>query len=142
MSCGVRHETPEHLRASVDSLAAAELVFSVQKHNASSLHWDFRLQKDGVLVSWAVPKGLPRVQTDGNRLGIQVEDHALDYADFHGEIPDGYGACTVELEDCGPMEVIKWEDKYIKVKLNGVVHSGIWSLRNTKGKNWIIRMSK
>jgi len=116
--------------------------FSVQRHHARSLHYDFRLEHGGVLVSWAVPKGLPDKPKE-NRLGVHVADHELSYIDFDGEIPEGeYGAGRVELVDIGWFELIKWSDKHIKVTLHGKEFNGTWSLRNTKGKNWIIRVSK
>jgi bifunctional non-homologous end joining protein LigD len=141
--CGTRTPYPEHLMEALHGLDRTGLIFSLQKHHASSLHWDLRLQHDGVLASWAVPKGLPESAADGNRLGIKVEDHDLGYADFHGFIPEGqYGAGKVELEDIGTMDVLRWDDNYIKVRLNGSQFFGVWSLRNTKGKNWIVRASK
>jgi len=129
----------------IRALAALDrtgLIFSLQKHHASSLHWDLRLQTGNTMASWALPKGLPTHAAPANRLGIKVEDHDLDYADFHGHIPDGYGAGKVELEDIGTMDVLRWDDDYIKVQLHGYTHTGVWSLRNTKGKNWIVRPSK
>jgi bifunctional non-homologous end joining protein LigD len=93
--------------------------FVVHEHSATRLHWDLRLERDGVLASWAVPKGLP-VAPKENHLAVWTEDHPLEYVDFHGEIPKGqYGAGTMKIWDEGTYEVLKWEPGKIEVALHG-----------------------
>jgi bifunctional non-homologous end joining protein LigD len=115
-------------------------IFCVQKHLASSLHYDFRLEHNGVLLSWAVPKG-PSLNPKDKRLAMRVEDHPLDYADFEGVIPEGYGAGIVLLWDKGTWEPAPGfenidravADGELKFKLDGVKLKGSWVLVRTKG---------
>jgi bifunctional non-homologous end joining protein LigD len=112
--------------------------FVVQEHHARSLHWDLRLERDGVLVSWAVPKGIP-TDPKRNHLAVHVEDHPLDYIDFAGEIPAGqYGAGRVEIWDSGTYESEKFLDREVIVTFHGERLKGKYALFQTKGKNWMI----
>ena len=112
--------------------------FVVQEHHARSLHWDFRLEKDGVLVSWAVPKGVP-MDPKKNHLAVHVEDHPLDYINFAGDIPAGeYGGGQVSIWDRGTYETYKWSDREVMVTLNGERVQGRYVLFKTNGKNWMI----
>src|SRR5260370_31100752 len=98
--------------------------FVVQEHHARRLHWDFRLERDGVLVSWALPKGVPG-DPAVNHLAVHTEDHPLEYAQFHGEIPRGeYGGGTVTIWDHGTYEVVKRDHREVKVNLHGTRVSG------------------
>ena len=100
----------QHLAESAGTADGGTLQekFVIQEHHASRLHYDFRLERDGVLVSWALPKGVPTSKST-NHLAVQTEDHPMDYADFEGTIPKGqYGAGTVSIWDSGSYECEKW----------------------------------
>ncbi|TMC72469.1 MAG: DNA ligase [Chloroflexi bacterium] len=112
--------------------------FVVQEHHARRLHWDFRLERDGVLVSWAVPKGVPP-DPKKNHLAVHVEDHPLDYINFAGEIPAGnYGAGQVSIWDSGTYDEHKWSDREVMVTLHGKRVQGRYVLFRTNGENWMI----
>ncbi|MGH3245879.1 MAG: non-homologous end-joining DNA ligase [Trebonia sp.] len=117
-------------------------VFVVQEHHARRLHWDFRLERDGVLVSWALPKGVPD-DPGANHLAVHTEDHPLEYAGFHGQIPGGeYGAGAVTIWDHGTYEVLKWDEREVKVSLHGERLTGGYVLFATGGKNWMIHRER
>src|SRR4029077_17422025 len=104
-------------------------IFVVQRHDARRLHYDFRLERDGVLASWAVPKGVP-LEPGEQHLAVHVEDHPLEYATFAGEIPKGnYGAGTVEIWDHGTYELVEEKpDGGLTVRLHGERLEGTWTL--------------
>ena len=103
-------------------------IFVIHKHYATRLHWDLRLEMDGVLKSWAVPKEPPQ-KSGIKRLAMQVEDHDLDYADFEGEIPeDEYGAGKVEIWDTGEYDLLEKYDNRLKFKLLGKKLKGFYVL--------------
>lgn len=117
---------------------AGDPTFVVQEHHARALHWDFRLERDGVLVSWAVPRGVP-LNPRRNHLAVAVEDHPLEYGGFEGQIPAGeYGAGTVSIWDSGTYETEKWSDREVMVVLHGRRVTGRYVLFKTGGKNWMI----
>jgi bifunctional non-homologous end joining protein LigD len=112
--------------------------FVVQEHHARNLHWDFRLEKEGVLKSWAVPKGIPEKKMI-KRLAIQVEDHELDYIDFEGEIAEGeYGAGTVKIWDKGTYEIESESEKTMVIDLKGKRLKGKYSMVHMKGNQWLL----
>lgn len=118
--------------------AGRERFFCVQKHLATSLHYDVRLEHDGVLLSWAVPKG-PSLDPTVKRLAMQTEDHPLEYGEFEGVIPDGYGAGVVMLWDRGTWtpEVADVDAALrkgdLKIRLDGYKLKGSWALVRTRG---------
>ncbi len=118
-------------------------IFVVQRHDARRLHYDFRLERDGALASWAVPKGIP-LEAGQRALAVHVEDHPLEYATFEGEIPKGeYGAGLVEIWDRGTYELVdEKKDGGLTVRLHGDRLEGTWALVPAKldgdPKNWLI----
>ncbi|MFA4825429.1 MAG: DNA polymerase ligase N-terminal domain-containing protein [Methanoregula sp.] len=122
-----------------------QLRFVLHEHFASHHHFDFRLERDGVLKSWAVPKGLPEKPGE-RRLAIQVEDHPLDYVAFQGTIPEGqYGAGKVTIKDTGMYETLIWNNERIEVLLQGRIISGKYVLIRFKkaGDNqWLVLRAK
>ncbi len=125
--------------------------FVIQEHHASTLHWDFRLERDGVLVSWAVPKNLP-TDPAHDRLAVHTEDHPLEYAGFSGDIPRGeYGAGHVDIWDSGDYDAVTWEDDEIVVDLHGSRACGRYALIRTgsgrrgaerDGRRWLMHRVK
>ena len=118
-----------------------KLIYSIQKHSATHLHYDLRLQKGRVLKSWAIPKE-PPVKAGEKRLAVEVEDHPLSYAFWHGAIPKGqYGAGKVELWDKGNYSVIEEDKNKLVIKINGKKLKGEYVLVRTKlggsSKNWL-----
>jgi bifunctional non-homologous end joining protein LigD len=116
--------------------------FVIQEHHATRLHWDLRLEHDGVLVSFAIPNGLPEAPKD-NRLAVHTEDHPLEYLEFEGEIPKGqYGAGTMRVWDRGTYDVLKWEPRKIEARLHGERVQGRYALfpidKDEDPKNWMI----
>lgn len=141
--------TPEPGNDDAETTGAGP-VFVVQRHDASHLHWDLRLEAGGVLKSWAVPKG-PSMDTKDKRLAVQVEDHPLEYAEFEGVIPEGnYGAGTVEIWDEGVYDYIgKYrnieeavEQGNLELNLHGHRLKGLFALVRTnmdgRVKNWLL----
>jgi DNA ligase D-like protein (predicted 3'-phosphoesterase) len=122
-----------------------ETRFVLHDHAAKHHHFDLRLERGGVLKSWAVPKGMP--ETPGERrLAIAVEDHELAYIGFEGTIPEGgYGAGTVAIADAGTYETLVWDDERIEVILNGARYRGKYVLVRFKKageKEWLVMKAK
>ncbi len=147
------NRTPEPRGKSVKPVKAGQLRFVIQKHDASRLHYDFRLEFEGVLKSWAVPKG-PSVDPGKKSLAVQVEDHPIDYGDFEGVIPEGeYGGGTVLLWDTGTWQPLHdagegFKSGKLHFVLEGKKLQGEWSLvrmhgqAGGDGKNWLLMKVK
>ena len=119
----------------------AKLRYVIQKHDASKLHYDLRLELDGVAKSWAVPKE-PSAEEGVKRLAVAVEGHSVDYMDFKGEIEEGYGKGTVEIWDSGYWEPESVKEKKIVAIINGKRLKGRFTLLNFKDKNWLFFKAK
>jgi bifunctional non-homologous end joining protein LigD len=120
------------------SRRAAAPRFVIQEHHARSLHWDLRLEHNGVLASWALPKGLPETP-ERNHLAVHTEDHPMEYLSFEAEIPKGeYGAGSMTIWDSGHFESEKWTEREVKFDLHGTRASGSYVLFQTDGSNWMI----
>jgi bifunctional non-homologous end joining protein LigD len=134
--------TPEPAPSATKRRRARKPRFVVQEHHARRLHWDLRLEHDGVLWSWAVPKGIPMLNKP-NHLAVRTEDHPLEYLSFHGEIPKGqYGAGDMTVWDSGTYDAEKLQDDEVIVTLHGARVEGKYALFQTRGNQWMIhRMS-
>jgi DNA ligase D-like protein (predicted 3'-phosphoesterase) len=122
-----------------------QLHFVLHEHFASHHHFDFRLERDGVLKSWAVPKGLPE-KSGERRLAIAVEDHPRDYIGFQGTIPVGqYGAGEVTIKDTGTYDLLLWTNDRIEVLLHGQNISGKYvfiRFKKAGDKEWLVFRAK
>ncbi|MEM2967949.1 MAG: DNA polymerase ligase N-terminal domain-containing protein [Candidatus Bathyarchaeia archaeon] len=118
-------------------------IYVIQRHAATHLHFDLRLEMDGVLKSWAVPKE-PPTEANVKRLAVQVEDHPVEYANFEGTIPEGeYGAGTVEIWDKGTYKLIDRKEDKLIVEIEGAKLQGTYVLIRLKDKkNWLFFKKK
>jgi bifunctional non-homologous end joining protein LigD len=129
-------KTPEPKGA--DRRRAKQARFVVQQHDARRLHWDLRLEHDGTLASWALPRGVPE-HPDENRLAVRTEDHPLEYLEFHGEIPKGeYGAGTMTIWDSGTYDAEKFRDDEVIATFQGERVRGRYALFRTRDTDWMI----
>lgn len=108
------------------------MIFVIHEHDATNLHWDLRIEMDGVLKSWAVPKK-PPLKTGVKRLAIQVDDHNIEYADFEGEIKEGYGKGTVKIWDKGTYKLVEKKKDKIIIDFHG---------KKLKGEYVILKFEK
>jgi len=125
-----------------EAVPAHQSRFSVQEHHARRLHWDLRLEMNGVLKSWAIPKQPPTMQ-GVKRLAVQTEDHPVDYLYFEGTIPEReYGAGTVTLWDKGTYELKEKDEKKMIIQFKGEKIKGRYALICMRGNQWIIFQTK
>ncbi|RJQ15650.1 ATP-dependent DNA ligase [Candidatus Woesearchaeota archaeon] len=117
------------------------MKYCIQKHQASHLHYDFRLELDGVAKSWAIPKE-PSIKEGEKRLAVQVEDHEISYMDFEGIIEEGYGKGIVELWDAGSWKPESIKENKIVFFLDGKKLKGRFTLLKFKDKNWLLFKAK
>jgi bifunctional non-homologous end joining protein LigD len=135
--------TPEPAIAEATPAADTnERRFVIHEHHATRLHWDLRLERNGALASWAIPKGLPQAPGE-NHLAVAVEDHPLEYLDFEAEIPKGqYGAGLVTIWDHGTYDCLKWEPRKVEVALHGQRVDARYALFPIEAgrhpKNWLV----
>jgi bifunctional non-homologous end joining protein LigD len=130
--------TPEPVPPEGPLPAGNDDTFVIQEHHARRLHWDVRLERDGVLVSWAVPRGVP-THPERNHLAVHTEDHPLEYASFAGDIPSGeYGGGKVTIWDRGTYECEKWTDREVKVVFHGTRARGRYVFFRTRGNDWML----
>ena len=129
-------KTPEPKGEGAASRARRRFV--VQEHHARRLHWDLRLEHEGTLASWALPRGVPE-HPDENRLAVHTEDHPLEYLEFEGEIPKGeYGAGTMKVWDRGTYEAEKFRDDEVIATFHGERMRGRYALFRTRENDWMI----
>jgi bifunctional non-homologous end joining protein LigD len=133
-----RRRTPEPVPPASPLPHGEDNTFVIQEHHARRLHWDLRLERDGVLVSWAIPRGLPK-DPKKNHLAVHTEDHPLEYATFSGTIPKGeYGGGEMFIWDRGTYETEKWRKDEVMIVLHGERAQGRYVLFRTDGDNWMI----